>query len=62
MRTQFRESHFQIWKQRIENHIGIKLDELPDETYRIWFEESSLSPYEASKIIYRHNFESMYVT
>ena len=56
MRTQFRESHFLIWKQRIENHVGINLDELPDESYRAWFEESSLTPSEAARIILRNNF------
>jgi len=51
MRDSYRESHFQIWKQRIENHVGIKLDEITDEPYRYWFEETHMTPIEISMII-----------
>ena len=50
MRTSQRESHFQIWKNRIEQHVqyyldmNITLDELPDENYRIWFNETNFTP------------------
>ena len=56
MRDSYRESHFQIWKQRIENHVGIKLDEIPDESYRYWFEETHMTPKEISVLIKYNNF------
>jgi len=55
MRDSFRESHFLIWKQRIENHVGVKLDKIPDEPYRYWFEETHMTPHEISMIIYKNN-------
>lgn len=58
-RTSFRDSHFYIWKQRIDNFIFdelyLHLDDLPDEPYRIWFEETDLTPKEAAEIIIQHN-------
>ena len=56
MRDSYRETHFQIWKQRIENHVGIKLDNIPDEPYRFWFEETHMTPKEISRLIKHHNF------
>ena len=56
MRDSYRESHFQIWKQRIESHVGIKLDEIPDEPYRYWFEETHMTPKEISVLIKNNNF------
>jgi len=56
MRDSFRESHFLIWKQRIENHVGMNLDEIPDEPYRYWFEETHMTPKEISIIIKSNNF------
>lgn len=50
MRTSYRDSHFQIWKNRIEQHVQtqltseITLDDLPDECYRIWFDETHFTP------------------
>lgn len=56
MRDSYKESHFRIWKMRIENHVGIKLDEIPDEPYRYWFEETHLTPKEISIMIKNRNF------
>ena len=55
MRDSFRESHFLIWKQRIENHVGMNLDEIPDEPYRYWFEETHKTPLEISILIKINN-------
>ena len=55
MRDSYKESHFQIWKQRVQNHVGSELDELPDEPYRYWFEETHMSPKEISMIINTNN-------
>ena len=42
-RTSFTENHFQIWKNRINNYvyqrIGWNLDDLPDQPYRLWFDD-----------------------
>ena len=55
MRSSFRESHFQIWKHRIEQHVGWDLEDLPDETYRIWFENTNLTPKDVAHIIFNNN-------
>lgn len=63
MRTSTRESHFIIWKNRIEKHIQthfdykITLDDFPDEPYRMWFEESNAYPKEISDIIVSHLYD-----
>ena len=48
MRTKYKNSFFKIWKERIEKHIykmtELNLDDLPDEPYRIWFEETNYNP------------------
>ena len=57
MRTSFRDSHFVIWKNRVEYHlqkflnIAIPLDDLPDEAYRIWFDETSFTPKQVGEYI-----------
>lgn len=60
MRNSYRESHFTIWKNRIEIHLqnvlpNIKLDDLPDEPYRNWFEDSPMTPYQVSQFILERN-------
>ena len=56
-RNSFRESHFHIWKWRVQHHVQnnldveIKLDDLPDESYRIWFEETCFTPKEVANYI-----------
>jgi len=59
MRDSFRNSHFFIWKNRIQNHIlkecDFCLDDLPDEPYRVWFEETHMSPKEVSNVILQNN-------
>jgi len=56
-RSSYRESHFQIFKNRIEKHVqtqlnnNITLDELPDECYRIWFDETRFTPKEIAEYI-----------
>ena len=55
MRTSHRESHFWIWKKRIENHVGLFLDDLPDEPYRFLFDETDLRPKEVAYIIHLNN-------
>jgi len=55
MRNSFRDTHFKIWKSRVEQYVGFSLDDLPDEPYRIWFEETSFSPTEVANIIKQHN-------
>ena len=63
-RTSTRESHFTIWKSRIEKHVqtqlnlDITLDDLPDECYRIWFDETHLTPKEIAERI-THSFINM---
>lgn len=55
MRISTRDSHFHIWKSRVQNHVGCELDDLPDEPYRIWFEETNFTPLEVANIIKDHN-------
>lgn len=60
MRNSYRESHFTIWKSRIEKHIqnvfpNIQLKDLPDEPYRDWFEDSPMTPHEVSQFILHRN-------
>ena len=61
-RTSFRESHFQIWKSRIQHHVqtqlqlNITLDELPDEMYRLWFDETSMTPTDVANVIVHRYF------
>ena len=56
-RTSLRESHFKIWKTRIEHHVQdqldfcITLDDLPDECYRMWFDETHFTPKEIAERI-----------
>ena len=63
-RTSYRDSHFQIWKNRIEEHVqtqlnmDITLDDLPDECYRMWFDETHFTPKEIAERI-THNFINM---
>ena len=64
-RTSYKDSHFYIWKQRIDNHvfkhIHIHLDDLPDEQYRSYFESSSLTPKQiSSKIIESFYFDTYF--
>ena len=65
MRNSYSDSHFQIWKNRIEVHIkkvldDVLLDDLPDEPYRIWFEETHMTPLEVSnKILIRNGFSTI---
>lgn len=55
MRNSFTNSQFVIWKKRIESHVGMELDELPDEPYRFWFEETHMTPKEIANIILENN-------
>ncbi len=54
-RTSFTNSQFSVWKQRIDNYvynkIGHHLDDLPDQPYRLWFEEGFLKPSHVSYIV-----------
>ena len=56
-RSSFRESHFQIWKNRIENHVqtqlnlDVPLEDLPDECYRMWFDETDFTPSEIATYV-----------
>ena len=61
-RTSNRESHFQIWKNRIEQHVqtllnnNITLDDLPDECYRMWFDETHFTPKDIAERITNRYF------
>lgn len=61
MRNSCRNSHFLIWKYRIEKHMQnitqfyITLDDIPDEPYRIWFEDTHWTPYEVAEFILMRN-------
>ena len=63
-RSSFRESHFNIWKSRIETHVQnnlklkITLDDLPDECYRVWFDETHFTPKQVADHI-SHNYINM---
>ena len=63
-RSSFRESHFQIWKNRIEKHVqneldlNLTLDDLPDECYRMWFDETHFTPKEIASHI-THSYINM---
>ena len=52
-----KDSHFYIWKMRIEKHIQKQLsittflDDLPDERYRHWFEKTNISPIQMANYI-----------
>jgi len=63
MRTSTRDTHFQIWKERINNHvikhIDLTVDDLPDQPYRIYFEETDMTPLELAGIII-HNYNMDY--
>ena len=54
-RTSFTNSQFKVWKQRIDNYvyntIGHHLDDLPDQSYRQWFDEGILKPKDVSHIV-----------
>ena len=54
-RTSFTNSQFDIWKERIDNYvynkIGHHLDDLPDQSYRQWFDQGFLKPKEVSHIV-----------
>ena len=54
-RTSFTNSQFKIWKERINNYVYNKishhLDDLPDQPYRLWFEEGFLKPSHVSHIV-----------
>jgi hypothetical protein len=60
-RTSHRESHFKIWKGRVEKHVqtilnmNISLDDLPDEDYRVWFDQTNTSPKDVAKYISYHS-------
>lgn len=57
MRDSKRDSHFFIWKSRVEKHMqrcldtDMTLDDLPDEMYRIWFDETDFTPKEVGEFI-----------
>lgn len=62
MRNSFRESHFKIWKMRIDKHvqnsINMSIDDLPDEPYRIWFEDTNMTPLLVSHfVLYKNGFQ-----
>lgn len=54
-RTSFTDSQFKVWKQRIDNYvfdrIGHHLDDLPDLSYRQWFDDGYLKPRQVSSIV-----------
>lgn len=54
-RTCFTNSQFSVWKQRIDTfvykQIGFHLDDLPDQSYRQWFEDGYLKPKQVGYII-----------
>ena len=58
MRTSMRDSHFFIWKDRVEHHfqnminMNIPLTDIPDEPYRIWFDETNFTPKQIAEHIY----------
>ena len=62
MRSSTRDSHFDIWKKRIEQHVQnqlgseITLDDLPDECYRIWFDETHFTPKHVANHIVNNYF------
>ena len=63
MRNSYRDSHFNIWKNRIEKNIQnklpfhITLDSIPDEPYRVWFEETHWTPNEVAELVlFRNGF------
>ena len=64
MRSSMRDSHFVIWKNRIEKHfqkmasMEIPLTDIPDEPYRIWFDETNFTPREVAEYIY-HRFYNL---
>lgn len=54
-------NHFNIWKKRINNYvyneIGYNLDDLPDESYRKWFDEGILKPSNVYHIVLGNYYE-----
>tara|TARA_B110000259_G_scaffold187621_1_gene242531 strand:- start:1789 stop:2082 length:294 start_codon:yes stop_codon:yes gene_type:complete len=54
-RTSYTNSQFTIWKQRIDNYVFDKinrhLEDLPDLSYRQWFDEGYLKPSQVAYIV-----------
>ena len=54
-RTSFTENHFQTWKNRINTYvyqkIGWNLDDLPDQPYRLWFDDGYLKPSQVACVV-----------
>mgnify|MGYP006113571701 CR=1 FL=1 len=54
-RSSFTNSHFKIWKKRIDKYvydtIKYHLDDLPDLSYMQWFKEGHLQPRQVSYIV-----------
>ncbi len=54
-RTSYTNSQFKVWKQRIDSYvferIGHHLDDLPDLSYRQWFDDGYLKPRQVAAIV-----------
>ena len=54
-RRSYTNSQFKVWKQRIDNYvyyqIGYHLDDLPDLSYRQWFDDGYLKPRQVAAIV-----------
>ncbi len=54
-RKSFTNSQFKVWKKRIDNYvferINHHLDDLPDLSYRQWFDDGYLKPRQVAAIV-----------